>query len=131
MLVYDVTREGSFNNIKNWMKRVEDFCPINVPKIIVAAKSDLEDKRLISRDRGKTFASECGIDFVETSAKTGDKVYDSFFKIASKSVKEVKVLQPKPPVEIKVGHTDPIDIDQKEEISGSCCAGNYCSRNSN
>merc|ERR1712066_611664 len=129
MLVYDVTREGSFYNIKKWLKRIEDYIPSDVPKIIVAAKSDLEDKRVISKVRGETLAMEYGADFVETSAKTGDKVIDSFYKIAQ-SVKfktDQKILQEKIN---KEGLNDGIEIDPSEPKPTSifrCGGWNYCS----
>merc|ERR1712141_712559 len=56
MIVYDVTNENSFNNIKKWMEDVEHLAKLDVVKIIVATKTDLEDKRVISKARGQSFA---------------------------------------------------------------------------
>ena len=33
LLVYDITDEGSFNNIRNWMKNIEEHASDNVNKV--------------------------------------------------------------------------------------------------
>lgn len=46
LLVYDVTDERSFNNIRNWLRNVEQHASPNVNKILVGNKCDSEDKRV-------------------------------------------------------------------------------------
>ncbi len=70
ILVYDVTEEQSYNNIANWMKQIETHASDNVVKVIVGNKSDLPN-RVISTEKGEELASSFGLDFFETSAKTG------------------------------------------------------------
>ncbi len=33
LLVYDITDEASFNNIRNWMKNIEEHASDNVDKV--------------------------------------------------------------------------------------------------
>ena len=82
LLTYDVTDETSFNNVRNWMRNIEQHASENVNKILVGNKCDMEDKRVISHARGKALADEFGIPFFETSAKANVKVEDAFFSIA-------------------------------------------------
>ena len=73
LLVYDVTDETSFNNIRNWMRNIEQHAQENVNKILVGNKCDMEDKRVIPTARGQALADEFGIPFFETSAKANVK----------------------------------------------------------
>ena len=38
LLVYDVTDEASFNNIRNWMRNIEQHASDNVNKVRLASK---------------------------------------------------------------------------------------------
>lgn len=41
-----------------------------IPLLLVGNKSDLEDRRQVSMDEARGKAEECGVQYVETSAKT-------------------------------------------------------------
>lgn len=83
ILVYDVTDESSFNNIRNWIKNIEQHASDNVNKILVGNKADMdESKRAVSTARGQALANEYRLKFYETSAKTNMNVEDVFFTIA-------------------------------------------------
>ncbi|XP_028777145.1 ras-related protein RABE1c [Neltuma alba] len=83
LLVYDVTDETSFNNIRNWIVNIEQHASDNVNKILVGNKADMdESKRVVPTSRGKALADEYGIRFFETSAKTNLNVEQVFFSIA-------------------------------------------------
>ncbi|KAD7479781.1 hypothetical protein E3N88_02917 [Mikania micrantha] len=83
LLVYDVTDESSFNNIKNWIRNIEQHASDNVNKILVGNKADMdESKRAVPTSKGQALADEYGIKFFETSAKTNMNVEEVFFSIA-------------------------------------------------
>lgn len=82
MLVYDITNEKSFDNIKNWIRNIEENASANVEKMLLGNKCELEDKRQVSRERGEQLAIEYGIKFMETSAKNSINVEDAFFTLA-------------------------------------------------
>lgn len=82
LLVYDVTDETSFNNIRNWMRNIEQHASQSVSKILIGNKCDMEDKRVVPTSRGQALADEFGIPFFETSAKANVNVENSFFSIA-------------------------------------------------
>ncbi|KAK1383804.1 hypothetical protein POM88_021539 [Heracleum sosnowskyi] len=50
LLVYDVTDESSFNNIRNWIRNIEQHASDNVNKILVGNKADMDESK---RDCGK------------------------------------------------------------------------------
>lgn len=83
LLVYDVTDESSFNNIRNWIRNIEQHASDNVNKILVGNKADMdESKRAVPFAKGQALADEFGIKFFETSAKTNMNVEDVFFTVA-------------------------------------------------
>ncbi|KAH7685688.1 Small GTPase protein, partial [Dioscorea alata] len=83
LFVDNVTDESSFNNIRNWIRNIEQHASDNVNKILVGNKADMdESKRVVPTSRGQALADEYGIKFFETSAKTNLNVEQVFFSIA-------------------------------------------------
>ncbi|XP_039271189.1 ras-related protein Rab-8B-like [Styela clava] len=82
MLVYDITNSKSFDNIKNWIRNIEEHASSDVEKMILGNKCDMNDKRAIAKESGQTLAVEYGIKFMETSAKASINVEEAFYTIA-------------------------------------------------
>lgn len=82
LLVYDVTDERSFQNIKNWIKNIEQHATEGVTKMLVGNKCDMIDKRTVDPERGQALANEYGIPFLETSAKNNTNVEEAFIRLA-------------------------------------------------
>lgn len=49
MLVYDITSEKSFYNIKNWIRNIEENASSDVEKMLLGNKSELNDKRQVKK----------------------------------------------------------------------------------
>ncbi|KAG2598426.1 hypothetical protein PVAP13_5KG366500 [Panicum virgatum] len=69
IVVYDVTDQESFNNVKQWLNEIDRYASENVNKLLVGNKCDLAESRAVSYEAGKALADEIGIPFLETSAK--------------------------------------------------------------
>lgn len=82
MLVYDITSEKSFDNIKNWIRNIEEHASAEVERMLIGNKCDMHDKRQVSRDKGEHLATEYGIKFTETSAKGNINVEEAFLSLA-------------------------------------------------
>jgi len=82
MLVYDVTNEKSFENIKNWIRNIEEHASNDVEKMVLGNKCDITERRQVSKERGEQLAIEYGIKFLETSAKASINVEEAFFTLA-------------------------------------------------
>ncbi|KAM0790635.1 GTPase Ypt2 [Microbotryomycetes sp. NB124-2] len=82
LLVYDVTDERSFNNIRTWHANVEQHASEGVNKILIGNKCDWEDKKVVTEQQGQELAEELGLRFLETSAKTNINVEEAFFALA-------------------------------------------------
>merc|ERR1712230_95286 len=64
LLVYDVTDEKSFNNIRTWFSNVEQHASEGVNKILIGNKCDWEEKRAVSTEQGQALADELGIPLI-------------------------------------------------------------------
>uniref|UniRef100_A0A3Q2XHH9 Ras-related protein SEC4 n=1 Tax=Haplochromis burtoni TaxID=8153 RepID=A0A3Q2XHH9_HAPBU len=82
MLVYDITNEKSFDNIKNWIRNIEEHASADVEKMVLGNKCDMNDKRQVSKERGEKLAIDYGIKFLETSAKSNINVEEGFYTLA-------------------------------------------------
>lgn len=82
MLIYDVTDERSFNNIRNWIRTVDQFASEGVNKILIGNKCDDVEGRVVERERGAALAKEYGLKFMETSAKNKINVDEAFISLA-------------------------------------------------
>lgn len=82
MIVYDVTRESTFEEAKEWVKELESKVDSKLALCVVGNKSDLLDQREVSRERGEDFAHQLGAMFTETSAANNIGVKEAFLKLA-------------------------------------------------
>ena len=85
ILVYDITDEKSFNEIKNyWYEQVKESGASNPILGVAANKSDIYDERKVNDEDGKGFAKQIGAVFSATSAKTSEGINILFENIALK-----------------------------------------------
>ncbi|XP_052478502.1 ras-related protein RAB1BV-like [Gossypium raimondii] len=54
LLVYDVTDESSFNNIRNWIRNIEQHASDNVNKILVGNKADMDESKRFTSSQAKS-----------------------------------------------------------------------------
>ncbi|KAJ5074026.1 ras and ef-hand domain-containing protein [Anaeramoeba ignava] len=78
MIVYDITDENSFDQVDHWFDEISKQAPPSVVKILVGNKTDLENKRKISTERGLNAANSRSCPFIEVSAKSGENVKKAF-----------------------------------------------------
>lgn len=83
LLVYDVTDRNSFISIRNWVAQIQMHADVNVNKILIGNKCDVQDQRVISYEEGEALAKEYSISFFETSAKQDLNVEKAFITIAT------------------------------------------------
>ena len=56
IVVYDVTDQESFNNVKQWLQEIERYACESVNKLLVGNKSDLTSKKVVDWTTAKVFA---------------------------------------------------------------------------
>lgn len=57
-IVYDVTDQESFNNVKQWLNEIDRYASDNVNKLLVGNKSDLTANKVVSSETAKVSSSE-------------------------------------------------------------------------
>eukprot|EP01104_Vermistella_antarctica_P007148 TRINITY_DN178_c0_g1_i2.p1 TRINITY_DN178_c0_g1~~TRINITY_DN178_c0_g1_i2.p1 ORF type:complete len:218 (+),score=43.40 TRINITY_DN178_c0_g1_i2:206-859(+) len=123
LLVYDVTDEKSFSNIRNWIRNIEQHATESVNKMLLGNKCDMVDRRVVDTERGKELADSYGIKFLETSAKNSINVEEAFFTLA----KDIKARLIDNPEASTQGSNDRVDISQRNnnasagKAKGGCC----------
>ena len=86
MLVYDITRRRSFENITKWLRKIDEHAKEDVIKLLIGNKCDMEHPRAVMREEGEKLADEYDMAFFETSAKENESIDEAFECI----VEEVK-----------------------------------------
>ncbi|GFS41749.1 ras-related protein Rab-39B [Trichonephila inaurata madagascariensis] len=83
LLLYDITRRSSFDHLIEWLFEARRHIePGRAVFEVVACKVDLEGSRVVSTEEGKAFAESHGLSFIETSAKTGYNLENTFTNIS-------------------------------------------------
>ncbi|CAI5793064.1 ras-related protein Rab-27A isoform X1 [Podarcis lilfordi] len=75
LLLFDLTNEQSFLNIRNWMSQLQTHAYCENPDVVLCGnKSDLEEQRVVKEEDAKELAEKHGIPYFETSAANGANV---------------------------------------------------------
>ncbi|KAK3705177.1 hypothetical protein QZH41_013971, partial [Actinostola sp. cb2023] len=82
LLLYDVTNESSFENIRAWLAEIYEYASQDVIIMLLGNKADLNKQRAVTREQGEKLAKDHNVAFMETSAKTGLNVDLAFMAIA-------------------------------------------------
>ena len=84
ILIFDVTNIKSYENIKKWINEIKEEISEKVAIVLIGNKIDNVQERKISKEQGDKLASEIGVKFFETSAKTGEGINESVFFLVKK-----------------------------------------------
>ncbi|KAM4871310.1 ras-related protein Rab-31-like [Thomomys bottae] len=78
VLVYDITKQDSFQTLKKWVKQLKEHGPENIVIAIAGNKCDLSDMRQVSLKDAEEYAQSIGAIVVETSAKDAVNIKELF-----------------------------------------------------
>ncbi|XP_065050990.1 ras and EF-hand domain-containing protein homolog isoform X6 [Rhopilema esculentum] len=90
LLLYDVTSEQSFLNVRDWMESIQESSNKPVPIMLCGNKIDLRKptapngKSYISREQGERLAKEIDAFFIETSSRKNTNIAEAVLKLARK-----------------------------------------------
>ncbi|XP_064901991.1 ras and EF-hand domain-containing protein isoform X2 [Columba livia] len=88
LLLYDVTCEKSFLNVREWVDMIEDATHENIPIMMVGNKADLrqavteQGQKCVSVNYGEKLAMTYNALFCETSAKDGSNIVEAVLHLA-------------------------------------------------
>ena len=111
LLLYDVTKTSSFENIREWIKDIREEVYEKAIIFLIGNKIDKKDQIKIKTEDAKKLAEEFNIPFFEASAKSGENV-DEIFKALYKKISEVYV---------DIQQEGGTKLSKKNKKSKKCC----------
>jgi len=82
LLVYDISSRDTYNALANWLTDARTLASPDIVIVLVGNKKDLESDREVTFLEASRFAQENELMFLETSARTGENVEETFLKCA-------------------------------------------------
>ena len=77
LVVFDLTKKESYVHIKSWINEAKENND-KLKTILIGNKLDLKDERIVAIDVAKQFAEKNNLKYIETSAKDGTNINESF-----------------------------------------------------
>ena len=81
--------EETFLAVNQWLKDARDLARPDISCILVGNKADLKEDRKVDFNEAIQYAQEQGINYLETSAFTGENVADVFYMLAKQIVSKI------------------------------------------
>ncbi|KAJ0637207.1 putative small GTP-binding protein [Helianthus annuus] len=127
LIVYDITRNVTFENVERWLKELRDHTDQNIVIMLVGNKADLRHLRAVQVEDAKTFAERENNFFMETSALESLNVENAFTEVLTQIYhvvsKKALDIGNDPMVPLR-GQT--INVGGKDEVSevkkSGCCS---------
>ncbi|CAD5175108.1 unnamed protein product [Musa acuminata subsp. malaccensis] len=127
LVVYDITRHVTFENIERWLKELRDHTDSNIVIMLVGNKADLRHLRAINTEDAKEFSEKENAFFMETSALESMNVENAFTEVLTQIYRVVsrKSLEAgDDPADLPKGQT--INVGTKDDVSAvkkaGCCS---------
>ncbi|XP_062389317.1 ras-related protein Rab-26-like [Sardina pilchardus] len=96
-----------------WLTEVHEFAQKDVVLMLLGNKADATHDRVVKREDGEKLAKECGVPFMETSAKSGLNVELAFTAVA-KELKHRLMKEPSEKFQLQ-------EYVNKEMKGAGCC----------
>ena len=114
MIVFSVEDHESFVSVKNWLSQLRAYADKDVQILLVGNKSDMVEERTVKKEEAEELAEKEGLVYIETSAKTAERVVESFEEIC-------RIVMKNFPTERR--NSQEFDPDAAKEIGkgGECC----------
>ncbi|XP_039180470.1 ras-related protein Rab-11B isoform X2 [Crotalus tigris] len=98
LLVYDIAKHLTYENVERWLKELRDHADNNIVIMLVGNKSDLRHLRAVPTDEARAFAEKNNLSFIETSALDSTNVEEAFKNILTANRNDPGCLCPAEPV---------------------------------
>ncbi|KAM4060618.1 Ras family protein [Hirsutella rhossiliensis] len=95
LLVFDLSRKQTFQHVTDWLNDLRAIAEPDIVVILVGNKADLtqqeENKREVTREDAESWAKRNGVmEYVETSAKSGENVERAFMRVAERIFQNIQ-----------------------------------------
>jgi len=81
LLVYDIAKHTTYENVERWLKELRDHADNNIVIMLVGNKSDLRHLRAVPTEEARSYAERNNLSFIETSALDSTNVETAFQNI--------------------------------------------------
>uniref|UniRef100_A0A2N9GN49 Uncharacterized protein n=1 Tax=Fagus sylvatica TaxID=28930 RepID=A0A2N9GN49_FAGSY len=78
LLVYDITKRQTFENVQRWLRELREHADSNIVIMLAGNKADLKHLRAVSSEDAQVLAEREGLSFLETSALEALNVEKAF-----------------------------------------------------
>jgi len=120
LIVFDLTKKESFENIENWINEVTVYTGKDVVMICLGNKNDL--KKGIDKKDIYEFQKKTGLEIINVSAKTGDGVEEAFKHIIELLIKKNMVKNDETTNNgINLAENKNNTTDKNESSNDNCC----------
>jgi small GTP-binding protein len=109
VLVFDLTNKTSFDELNIWINDLNTLCAPNAFIILVGNKADLSDERAVSEDEARESAKRYNLEYLETSAKNGANIAETFARLGKGILRQVRagqITRPKRPDTVVETHNE-------------------------
>jgi len=127
LLVYDIAKHLTYENVTRWLKELRDHADSNIVIMLVGNKSDLRHLRAVLTDEAKQFAADNNLSFIETSALDASNVELAFQNILTEIYRIVsnKALESNSGDVARITQGETITVsampDDSKNTAGKCC----------
>ncbi|EOA38499.1 hypothetical protein CARUB_v10010267mg [Capsella rubella] len=127
LLVYDVTKPTTFENVSRWLKELRDHADSNIVIMLIGNKTDLKHLRAVATEDAQSYAEKEGLSFIETSALEALNVEKAFQTILSEiyriiSKKSISSDQATANANVKEGQTIDVAATSDSNAKKPCCS---------
>ena len=126
LLVYDITRKVTFENIDKWLAEIKLSSNNEINMVLIGNKCDLEDKREVSIEEAQNKAKLLNMAFMETSALNGTNVEKAFNELVNNVYQNNKQIFHQD-VNIRIDDKDKgVEISQENNMEQKSEDGCFC-----
>ena len=94
IVIFDLTDQNSFNDLKKWIKDIKNYGEKDIQILIVGNKLDLFNQRKVTQSQANNFCNENKYKYIEASAKDGTNLLKIFeeltFDLTNKNQEKIK-----------------------------------------
>ncbi|XP_022989944.1 ras-related protein RABA2a-like [Cucurbita maxima] len=123
LLVYDVTKPMTFDNVNRWLKELRDHADANIVIMLIGNKTDLKHLRAVATEDAQSYSEKEGLSFIETSALEATNVEKAFQTILSEIYRIIskKSLNSDEPAAANIKEGKTIVVGESEANSKKAC----------
>ncbi|KAG6512836.1 ras-related protein RABA2a-like [Zingiber officinale] len=128
VLVYDVTKPTTFDNISRWLKELRDHADSNITIMLVGNKTDIKHQRAVASEDAHSYAEKEGLSFIETSALDATNVEQAFQMILAeiyRGISKKNISSDEPgfgTAGVKEGKSIDVSASESNGTNKQCCS---------